>query len=152
MSQPRERQACCCCPARVDVKGTYKTIGSDTVDNFKAHARSTITANIDRACNKCYKKYTRSGKSKVWQKAAQLPTLVSCVLRANEHNPRISLWATLCHSRKTHIIQICQLHTLAAVVTNVQNNQEMKQKQPDEVCDYVMLGVSCVMIVWLNVT
>ena len=77
MSHPRERQACCCCPARVDVKGTYKVIGSDTIHKFKQHARCTITANVTHACNKRYKKYTRSHKSKVWQTVAQLPSLVS---------------------------------------------------------------------------
>lgn len=103
MSQPRERQVCCCCPVRVDVKGTYKTIGSDTIDKFKAHARCTITKNVTRACNKCYKKYTKNSSTKVWQIVAQLPSMTSCTSHTTTHYPRMAYWATVCHSRKTHI-------------------------------------------------
>ena len=65
MSSSREHPICCCCPKRAETHGTYKTIGSDTIKKIQPHAHCAIIKDETRACNKCYKKYTRPPKNKV---------------------------------------------------------------------------------------
>ena len=47
-------------------------IGPTTIDKFSAHAGSLVTENVTRACNKCYKKYTRPIKRKVCKRRTNI--------------------------------------------------------------------------------
>ena len=89
MSSSREHPICCCCPKRVEIKGTYKTIGRNTRHKFTTHARDTITENVTPACNKCYDKYTRNPKVKV-------------IPRGGPRSMYCSLYLTCPHMDSTH--------------------------------------------------
>lgn len=65
LPMPGQHHRCCFCTKRVDTKGTYTTIGSDTVDKLQPHTRGDLVAGESRSCNKCYKHFTRNQKNKV---------------------------------------------------------------------------------------
>ena len=95
MRSSLHHQTCCCCPKRVDVKGTYKTIGSGTIDKFTPHARDTVTENVTRACYKCYAKYTRPPKKKVIHAVFQHTCIISYSSYVRTHTACIVVWYTL---------------------------------------------------------
>ncbi len=140
MSASLHHQTCCCCPARVDVKGTYKTVGSGTIDKFKPHARGTVTENVTRACYKCYVKYTRPPKKKVIHAVFQRTCMISYSSHVRTHTGCIAVWYTLwnsclCSSFYDVVQKHNQLQTLADAALQSHTDQDMEHKHDDKICD-----------------
>ena len=136
MSILQHNETCSCCPKRVVISGTYKVIGSTTIDKFEAHARDEVTENVTRACHKCYDKYTRNPKQKV------------CTRRANIHvsnhtaymsihiinvwllGPLFAIWLfSFCIH---HVQKLNQLQTLADVALQSHTHQDLEHKHDDK--------------------
>ena len=139
MSESLHDQICCCCPKRVVISGTYKVIGSTTIDKFKAYAHGEITENVTRACNKCYKKYTKKPKTKVMQTDAQITCTTLHSPHVHARNQCMKTWATVCNSCLYsscihHVQKHDQLQTLADAALKSQSDQDTKHKYVDKVC------------------
>ena len=138
MSSSLHDQICCCCPKRVVISGTYKVIGSTTIDKFKAHARGEVNENETRACNTCYKKYTRTQKTKVMHAAAQHLYIISSSPYISIHNQCMAAGAALCNSSLfsscINVVQkLNQLQILADAALQSQTDQDLEQTYNDKV-------------------